>query len=83
MERTSRLLCGPSGSSRTGSTWTLGLVSSALTETGPDLAVDLRLLLLVGCFAGGVEVECFDADGLSVLRMGCCQRVHGAFYDED
>ena len=42
MERTSRPLCGLSDLSRGGSTCTFGIVSSALTESGPDLAVDFR-----------------------------------------
>jgi len=38
-------------------------------ETGPDLAVDLRLLLLGGCLdLEEEEEESFDADGFSVLQ---------------
>lgn len=38
-------------------------------ETGPDLAVDFRLLLLGGCLdLEEEEEERFDADGFSVLQ---------------
>jgi len=47
----------------------LGWVSSVLMETGPDLAVDFRLLLLDGCLAlEGEEEERFDADGFLILQ---------------
>lgn len=48
------------------------------------MAVDFRLLLLVGCPAlEGEGEERFDVDGFSVLRRDRSQRVRGKFHDGD
>jgi len=53
-------------------------------ETGLDLTVDFRLLLLDGCLVlEGEEEERFDADGFLILQRDRDQWMRGGLDDKD